>query len=610
METKFITDDGAVLDISSQKISVQENNSKVSDQTFSKIMFPFETLADENFIEQFGDFVSYETSGLETEIPGHLDFEGKLSPSKLNIIDVEGLNLTGQIDYGLDEVPNFEKKLSELPLESFSVPDIHTYAKTVCEKKYPQTNFNFPRIFTEKYSPDDEVWDAFNGYYNDLNDAGTEMRRNYIDNEGNIFNQNIIHPCPHILYLLKTGFEDAGYQLAGDILTDADLAQRWVFSGTEYFSTLTQPRNKIALTCNDYYAQPQNHAGQHYGGYYDANLGISKKGKYKVIGKVDLRRNRKIMNICSCDLYLNGVKIWSVSGKQSWQVSFNIDLNITEDNAVLNWQGRSAFTLGENFNVLEMELVGSALEASDEPGEDNGVITNLNEINLKKAVPEITFGELVNRVKNWFNYNMDPPKDNIIFMNKIISSVDTEGKDFEFAEILRPKRVFLSGKSFLHKFSDLDNDVKPNSMFYDKNGPLLNGKEKTDTNIIEVNGYAMPVSKAKTVAPLTAKVMKDGTDSLALVYYDGLTDGQNNAKNPEGCNHPELFGKNWESWLRQRIRGQEYQWTFRAPIEVMAKYTVKDYIFCYNNLHIIKSWTKDKVSDNTYEVQIVTETVI
>ena len=607
MDIKFYADNGSVLDISKQKISVQENNSKVSDKSFSKIMFPFETMADENFIEQFGDFPSYETVNLDTEVPGNLEFEGRLSTAKLNIIDITGIKLTGQSEYGLEEVPNFEKKLSELPLENFPVGDIYTYAKSICEKKYPQTNFNFPRIYTTKYSPDTALWDAFNGYYNDLNEAGTEMRRNYIDGDGNVFNQNIIHPCPHILYLLKAGFEDAGFQLDGDILTDADLAQRWVFSGTEYFSTLMQRRKKITLTCNDYVIIDT--AGQMNGAEYIAHLQLFKKGRYKLRGRVNLYWSRKVMPRVSCDLYLNDVKIWNRSSKNDIEESFSIDINVTEDDALLRWEGRSAFQTGENFNILEMEAIGESLEEIDEPGEESDVVTNLNIVDLKKAVPEITFGELVNTIKNWFNYDIES-KDKVIFMNKIITTVQTEGKNFEFAEIKQPKRTFLSGKSFLHRFTDLDNDVKQNSMFYDKNGALLNGKEKADTSIIEVNGYAMPVSKAKIIAPLTAKVMKDGTDTLALVWYDGLTDGQNNAKNPEGCQHPELFPKNWEAWLRQRIRGQQYEWMFKVPDEILAKYSIKDYIFCYNNLHIIKSWTKDKNIDDTYEVQIVTETVI
>ena len=43
---------------------------------------------------------------------------------------------------------HFEKKLSELPLESFTVTDIHTYAKTVCEKASSQEDKNHKEKIT------------------------------------------------------------------------------------------------------------------------------------------------------------------------------------------------------------------------------------------------------------------------------------------------------------------------------------------------------------------------------------------------------------------------------------------------------------------------------
>src|SRR5690606_2020172 len=180
-----------------------------------------------------------------------------------------------------------EKKLSELPLESFQVSDIYSYAKTVATKKYPETNFNFPRVFTTKYPATDQVWNAFDGYMNDLKKDGTEMRRNYIDGSGNIFNINIIHPMPHILYLLKTGFEDAGYQLRGDILTDQNLAQKWVYSGTEHFTRLTQNRLGLVKYAADY----DQIVGWPTVAFYP-KLQIEKKGKYRVVGYI--RKSDKI----------------------------------------------------------------------------------------------------------------------------------------------------------------------------------------------------------------------------------------------------------------------------------------------------------------------------
>ena len=241
MESKLITDVGE-FDLSAIKFSTQENNSRVSDQKFSKFMLPFEFYATQDFLDKYGDYVSYEAVNLQNEIKCFLVHENKIHDAKLFIQEIQGFQVIAQIDYGFEELPNFDKKLSELPLEKFQVPDIHIFAKEICEKKYPETNFNFPRIFTKKYPTTDEVWKNFDGYYNDLKPDGSEMRRNYIEDVGGIWNVNIIHPCVHPIYILKTGFSDANLVLEGDVLTDERLQKRWVFSGGKYFNTKRQIR--------------------------------------------------------------------------------------------------------------------------------------------------------------------------------------------------------------------------------------------------------------------------------------------------------------------------------------------------------------------------------
>jgi len=180
METKFYNDD-FVLDLSKQKMNLQENNSRFNDKSFTKFTFPFDAYIEDQFVHYIGDYRSYENTGLKNVIQGIFLHENKLSEAKLTILSIQGAKLTGQIDYGYEDIPNYDKKLSDLPLAKFDVPDIHIYSKEICAKKYPEVNFNFPRMFTKKYSPDDELWDAFDGYYNDLKPDGSEMRRNYLD---------------------------------------------------------------------------------------------------------------------------------------------------------------------------------------------------------------------------------------------------------------------------------------------------------------------------------------------------------------------------------------------------------------------------------------------
>jgi hypothetical protein len=48
---------------------------------------------------------------------------------------------------------------------------------------------------------------------------------NTLDLQSNIDSIRIMQPLPYLMHIIKTGVNDAGFTLAGDILTDADLQQ-------------------------------------------------------------------------------------------------------------------------------------------------------------------------------------------------------------------------------------------------------------------------------------------------------------------------------------------------------------------------------------------------
>lgn len=156
----------------------------------------------------------------------------------------------------------------------------------------------------------------------------------------------------------------------------------------------------------------------------------------------------------------------------------------------------------------------------------------------------------------------------------------------------------------------MDEGYRKNAMYYDFAGAQLNGSAKPETSIIETNGYAMELKLPKPGGYLTANVMKQTDSTVALVEYSGLTGGQNNATYSPGCDHPELFYNNWSRWLRIRINGQEFNWRKSCHISKISQYSVKDLIFCYNNIHIIKSMNKEKVAKDLYNIEIITETVV
>lgn len=601
MKIAFYSEFGE-LDLSNISFSTQENNPKLNEAMFTKFTLPFDVEVTHDFLQKFGDYLSYESSSLKNKIIGKLFIYDNTHDAELFIQSIEGTKLTCQLDYGMEELPNFDKKLSALPLENYKVEDIHTFAKDVCAKQYPATNFNFPRIYTEKYNPESDPWKSFDGYYNDLKTDGSEMRRNYIDVDGTPYNVNIIHPCPHLLYLLKTGFADAGYNLEGEILTDANLKDKWVFSGTEYFSTYLQRKFGITINSTEYYDTYIPYVLKY--GKFEKSIVIPKPGKYSFFGSYKMIQAKKYKGWVQ--IFQNNQKIYEIISEQSVVDGFSFEINTTTENEEIRVNiGSLLPNMGDMYEVFTSTLVGDELDVVFDQNSD--VITNINEINLKKAVPDITFGDLVKTIKNWFNYDVEV-SGKTVTMNKIISDIG-DVKDLQYLEAEKPKRSFLNKKSFLLKFLDLDKDYKKDNIFFDSNGVKLNGAENKETSIININGYFMPLKLPKPMGYKTAFVAKDSTDVLALVEYKGLENLQNNATYSTGCDFPELFYNNWEKWLKQRINGQEFNWKSFGNVEQVNQINIKDYIFCYNNVHVIKSITKEKITDTIMQIDITTETV-
>ncbi|MFL9834976.1 hypothetical protein [Chryseobacterium terrae] len=613
METKFISEFGED-DLSKIKLSIQESNSKVADTMFTKFTLPYDRKIDTNYLEMYGDYSSNESNNLKNKITGYLQIENKVQDAVKFIQSVTGSTVTEQIDYGFDELPNFDKKLSELPLESFDVTDIHIYAKEIAAKKWPETNFNFPRIYSKKYSPDQEMWNSFDGYYNNLKSDGSEMLRNETDSQGNIFNRNIIHPMPHPIYLLSKGFEDAGFELEGDILTDPVLQKKWVFSGTEYFSKINQFSNIHTIRSNESIkSEWMDHIN--YGNILVFTFGKEEILNFQDLVYINVTFRAKVQGkwTLKFKVRVNGIDIYSheeyYNEFQDVTKTFQTSVNINFGKISFHVEG-AVLGINEGYEIIKYELKSnSIINTTDQTqGFDNSMVDNKNKIDLKKAVPEMTFGEYFNRFKNWFNYDLDII-DKRAIMNKIATEEITNVMDFTEYEHPTPKRTFQNKRSWLIKFSDLDNDEKKDSIFFDSSGQKINGDETEETSVIEIDGYVMPVRLPKENGYNTAIVLKDSTNTLALVDYDGLKNGQNNANATADCDFPELFQSHWYNWLKLRINGQQFEWSAYANIEQFSAYSIKNYVYAYNNVHIIKQWNKEKISDDYYHIDFTTETI-
>lgn len=612
MKDKFVTDKIEV-DLSEVKTSFTEENPRFKDSIWTKYILPVDINYDRDFLSKVGQYSSFTNANLPKIHDGYHVFEGKTMKGTLELTDPRNKKAKIQINSGFEELPNFEKKLSELPLALINVEDIYNHANEVVSKKYPETNYNFPKLYTTEYDLDSQGWKYFDSFINNRTKPSLSnvkvFPRNEIQENTNgwdCINRNIIQPLPYLLYVLKEGFLDAGFTLKGDILEDIYLKQKCIYSPDQYYNTADQKYQKTYVFVEEFYNN-EIVAGQIFG-TWTKKFKIEAPGKYRIIGKcftnydgnsvLNIKKNGQLLSLFG-------------SSNQSAYINFDKTIEIGVDEAAtgpeitLEFYGRvTANTFdssGVNTGVAEIKI--NPMRQNTEAGDPIPFIFNFNRVDLKRAVPDMTFGDLVNTIKNWRNYDLTF-ENNIAYMNRIVIDKTKEPEDFREFEIEDPYRNRNEKQYFNIKFPEVEG-LNLDSVFFDESGYQLNVKTvPKEATEITINGFCLPLETFRAVT--TAKVFQE--NSLMLVHYEGLdVNGDNHAKNPPGL-HGINFAESVKDWFLNRLTNFTYKWTFFTPKSKIRKFNIRSEIFAYNQKHWIKSWIKTSISKTWYSVEIETET--
>ena len=242
MKDKFITNEGIEIPLHESAFTYVEENPRFKDSFWTNYTLPIDYHYTRDFLSKFGQYSSLNNKNLKRYHEGIHIFEGSPRKAKLEIMEFNKNSIKIQIDSGFETLPNFETKLEDLPLLDLKVNDIYDHANEIVSKKYPETNYNFPKLYTDKYNLEDEAYQYFDSMINNRTDlentTGKAFPRNRIENDLDVYNKNIIHPLPYLLYVLKVGFKDAGFILDGEILEDKHLKQRLIWSSKEYLESI------------------------------------------------------------------------------------------------------------------------------------------------------------------------------------------------------------------------------------------------------------------------------------------------------------------------------------------------------------------------------------
>lgn len=615
MKDKFITDSGVEISLQDLEFTFVEENPRFKDTFWTNYTLPIDIRYSRDFLSQFGQYSSFNNLGLKKHHEGIHQFEGKLRKGKVEVLEFKNDSIKIQIDSGFETLPNFEKPLSELPLLDIEVDDIYDHANEIVSKKYPEVVYNFPKLYTAEYNLEDEAYKYFDSFINNRNNqegrVTKQFPRNRLENNVDVYNKNIVHPLPYLLYILKVGFRDAGFRLEGDILDDSKLKQLCVWSGKHYYNDADQKEHKHNVFAQEIYDQVP--VGNIYLGKWNKTITINAPGRYHIKVHCQTKVSTGTTNFDSGGAVI--IQIPAQSIHQSHSVSethdFEFDIEISEAEAkngfeiLLNFEGAIGYEKysddGKNLGLAQIQILPQRMHTKD--GVPIPYIFNDNRVDLKKAVPEMTFGDLVTIIKNLRNYDLEFDGNKAI-MNQIKIDKYKEPEDFRMFEVEDPLRTFSDKTFFNITFPDEENTNTKN-IFFDDSGYHLNYASVPETATeININALELPMKMFR--GAYTAEAL--GSSALMLVYYAGLDDnGDNHAASPKVLFDEEL-AKYLEPWYMNRLTNFNYKWTFVCEKNKIRKFNIRSEIFAYNKKHWIKSWTKKSISNTLYAVEIETET--
>tara|TARA_R110002050_G_scaffold69507_2_gene150372 strand:+ start:45429 stop:47312 length:1884 start_codon:yes stop_codon:yes gene_type:complete len=622
---KFIHDNFE-LDLSNYQINRVEENQWFSDQFFTKYTFPFEIKVTDELNVALGLILEYNVDEPVTYYEGYLFIDGGHYSAVLEIVEIKGRTATIEISYGFDEFPSFEKKLSELPLEKATLAEsLFEHAEDVIVETWPAVNYNFVQVHTDSFDATSEEWQGFENIINNYKDGAFLL--NEFDIEENItYNRNIMIPMPYVLHVLMKGFEDAGYTLRGDVLTDPDIMKMLFFRETEEYVNARIEGEEFVRATDTYLETIRNKYRYNWGlssvtttlGVYYYEYTFPYKGRYKIAGNFYLRRER---SDAWGTIFYKGANLWDRYedefglGERKYSekiktVEFTVDVDDLSQKLIIRSR-QIPYSRPNDVQVPDGPLVDltiTPLAIYDASGDLIPPLITSSKIDLTKCVPDTTFGNLVKALKNWKNLDLKI-KGKDIYMNYIEPQMeDRTATDFSEFNTEEPYRKPKQGTSFLLQFRELDSEFyNPLPVFVSIKG-VQNGGYTKNEKTQEITIDAVPLPNVTRNGINTALAVDKGESAMCMVLYEGAPAQLNLAEDNSSILLPAVLESHWKKWLDFRIKSESFIADFNAIKEKLRGITTESKVFMYNNFHIIKVLSKTNIpGTDIYEVEMELE---
>jgi hypothetical protein len=608
------------IDLTSLQMTIIEQNRWYNDQFFTKFSFPFEIALIESLKPAFSHLTSHQATNVESLFEVIYVHDGVMEKAVLDIEQIITDNLiSGSLSFGFEEIPNFNKRLADLPLQKIDLGEdgnIYEYAATIIGQTWPAVNFNYPMIHTDKYDTSGN-YEHFQKIFNKYAPE-TGFVENEVVSVGDVsitFNRNIMQPVVYLMHILTVGFLDAGYTLVGDATQNDLLKKIAIFGDVNYVKTVEMNSYFMLITSEDFvthqWVPVPNSGGLKLLATYHGEMEILLKGKYNLVGVVTLRLNRWLPTILI--IKYRGEIVYQLEVPPTGLLSVNWHINMNLFFETVSDGDPDMLTVdiveAASEGITKVDLEAIPVRLNDDEGGAIPTILNEPVVDLRKAVPDKTWGDFLKWAKNKYNLDFEPVGNHMV-MSLVESQMNYDADiDLTEEEVQNPPRKLNKGISFLLKFDDVDKKEFALQPVFHSAKEISNDESRRDEKTQEIRFNELPLPLYSRDGIQTAYMFDGGEERIYTLIYDGLTGGYNLAKDPAPMLLNEVHQKYWKKWLTNRIDATQYTWAFKMFSEKLRNLKVKGKVYAYKRYHIVKSVSKDQIGPDLWEVTIETETI-
>ncbi|WP_370407973.1 hypothetical protein [Tenacibaculum dicentrarchi] len=577
------------LDLSEVNITLVEENPLFFNYFVKKYTWPFRKKLDAEISEKLGFLDLDNVTNYTTKFYGTLRIDDVFNDAYLIISQLNEDSLQGSIYYGKETRGLFSEKLSKLPFPLINTDNIINHAKKTITKAYPDVGYNFPMIFDANFK-ENSKYEQFEGIVN--NYEKDNFKTNYIGTvEGDtvIYNRNLIVPMPYLMEVLKVGFASDDIIMNGSFVSDQannkillytdkylekfDTGHSSVFG----FKTTSEVWSDNLITANHYKSYPITQIGT-----YTLKL-LMDLPDYIDVDEFKVTHNDGVV-FSSNGNSIDETLIINVEGGHKGRIHFYLKIKKTTEDSSDGIGDISAY------NNISFDLTDGELNVFP------------NTFSLSQVMPDITFGAFLNKIKNWLNLEITFDK-NVVNINYIEQKfLETDLKDESHLEPINVSRVFNQNK--LYELKDRLNELYISS---DGLQDDSQGYKSEDITSIDVGFKKMRRTSLNGVFTAT----KSKEDKFAFLLYDGLVDGKPLAVDNIGGRNftlTENYERNWRKWLHFRLNSETYKDKF--PAHILEDFQISAGRFKYNKKHLYKSIKKKRISNNHWQLDVESETML